>query len=110
MSSIARQLSRMATGTALGCAIALGTAGCGQATGAFQESGGRPDCQIHQAAAPNTDYTGGSDADTWAILAMMRYFTAHRAQAYCDGRPASSADRAWSTLYQRFAAAPGRPA
>lgn len=102
LNSTVPHLPRMAASMALILAVVLGAAGCGEATGAFHDSGGRPDCRIHQAAMPDKDYTGVTTADTQAILAMLRYLTAHRAQAYCDGRPASSTDRAWSMLYQRF--------
>jgi hypothetical protein len=75
------------------------TACGGDRTGAFQDAGGRSDCRVHQSALPGTPYTGGANGDTEAILAMMRYYTAHESQPYCDGRVATSLDQAWTSLY-----------
>jgi hypothetical protein len=84
-------------------AVTTGIFGCGGTnTGAFQDAGEQPNCQVHQRASPSRDYTGGENADTQAILTMMRYFTAHGEQPYCDGRSPSPLDKAWSDLYVRL--------
>lgn len=87
----------MAAATA---AITIGGCASGPGKEAFRIADGS--CQIHQSAMPSTAYTGGANGDTEAILAMMGSYTAHGTQPYCDGRPATAVDRAWSRLYARL--------
>lgn len=78
-------------------------AGCaGTHPGAFQDTGGGPNCQIHQTQTPSKAYTGGAGGDTLANLTMMHYHVAHQAQPYCDGRPPTKTDKIWSDLYTRL--------
>lgn len=80
--------------------LTVGGCASGDSKGAFRTADGS--CQIHQSALPSTAYTGGVNGDTEAILIMMGSYTAHGTQPYCDGRPATAVDRAWSRLYVRL--------
>ncbi|MFB6888932.1 hypothetical protein ACFCX4_06405 [Kitasatospora sp. NPDC056327] len=58
-----------------------------------------PSCLPHQTRNPGSAYTGGRRSDPAAVLEMMRFYTANRTKAYCDGQPASDRDRRWTSLY-----------
>ncbi|MFF3446018.1 hypothetical protein ACFYXJ_02635 [Streptomyces sp. NPDC002667] len=86
--------------TALLGAIALG--GCGaSADGRLdaQANDPTPVCRVHQKQPPGSRYTAGTEADTAAVLQMLRYYTANGAKAFCDGRPPTGTDRRWTDLY-----------
>ncbi len=59
---------------------------------------GELECMEHQAESPGTDYTGGTEADTAAILGMFRYYVDNGDKPYCDGDPPSDTDRDWAQL------------
>lgn len=99
-----RRPHRTAGAATLVMAAVTSLAGCGGAhPGAFQDTGGGPDCQVHQTHTPSKAYTGGADGDTLAVLAMMHSHVAHRAQPFCDGRPPTKTDKTWSDLYTHLA-------
>jgi hypothetical protein len=70
-------------------------------TGVFNERamGATGDCLTHQKAQPSKLYTGGTAANTGRVLRMMRYYMVNGNKTFCDGKPASAADRAWAQLY-----------
>jgi hypothetical protein len=76
--------------------------------GEFQMEIGAPpaDCMEHQGSAPSASYTAGADADTGAILGMLRYYTMHAGKPFCDAQPATAADMAWAQLYVDLGANP----
>ncbi|MDJ0347270.1 hypothetical protein QMK19_39445 [Streptomyces sp. H10-C2] len=84
------------------CALAL--TGCGSSagrTGALDTASDskKPTCRAHQSLLPSRDYTAGSNAKTLAVLGMMKYYTAKRTLRFCDGKPATTQDTAWTQLY-----------
>ncbi|MEU3461291.1 hypothetical protein ABZ721_15260 [Streptomyces sp. NPDC006733] len=85
----------------------LVTTGCGSSaprTGALDATSDskKPTCRSHQSVLPGKDYTGGSDANTLAVLRMMKYYTAKGALPFCDAQPATAQDTAWTQLYTRL--------
>lgn len=83
---------------ALGLAAVL-LAGCGGDDGRFDPGGSDEiECMEHQDASPGTEYTGGEDADSAAILQVFRYYVANGSKPYCDGEPPSDNDREWAQL------------
>ncbi|RKE17968.1 hypothetical protein [Streptomyces sp. TLI_171] len=58
-----------------------------------------PTCLVHQSREPAERYTAGGGADTGAVLAMLRYYTANGRTPYCDGKQPTAADLAWQRLY-----------
>ncbi|MDF9816215.1 hypothetical protein [Streptomyces sp. SPB162] len=83
---------------------ALALAACGSSaarTGALDTTSDskNPTCRTHQIVMPSQDYTGGNDANTLAVLAMMKYYTAKGTVPFCDAKPATAQDTAWSRLY-----------
>lgn len=96
-----RARTRWATLFVLG---ALALTGCGSSaarTGALDTTSDskKPTCRTHQSVLPSQDYTGGSDAKTLAVLAMMKYYTAKGTLPFCDTKPATAQDTAWAKLY-----------
>ncbi|MEV0847260.1 hypothetical protein AB0J21_15570 [Streptomyces sp. NPDC049954] len=85
---------------------ALTVAGCSASSGDgrfdAQSASPSPTCRVHQKAEPGRRYTGGSQADTGAVLEMMRYYTAHGTKRFCDGRGPTDTDRDWTDLYARL--------
>ncbi|MFJ5228381.1 hypothetical protein ACIQBJ_00650 [Kitasatospora sp. NPDC088391] len=67
-----------------------------------------PPCLVHQSREPAERYTAGRDADTAAVLEMMRYFTAHGSAPYCDGKPPTATDLAWRRLYTGLGGDPAK--
>lgn len=67
------------------------------------EGGADIACMAHQTDEPGPRYTDKAtreaESDNVPILALMKYYTAHGAKPYCDGAPATEADRAWGQLY-----------
>lgn len=99
MSSTAR--TRWAT---LGVLGVLALTGCGSSaarTGALDtvSDSKKPTCRTHQSVLPGSDYTGGSDAKTLAVLGMMKYYTAKGTLPFCDAKPPTAQDTAWARLY-----------
>ncbi|MFJ8039031.1 hypothetical protein ACIRBX_00790 [Kitasatospora sp. NPDC096147] len=89
---------------ALGLAVLLAPllAACGPASdGRFDARPGTPSptCLPHQGERPGTAYTAGQQADPRAVLEMMRFYTAHGTEPYCDGAPPTDVDRRWTELY-----------
>jgi hypothetical protein len=82
---------------------ALAGGGCSSAPDpgpVFDDEGGRPvSCMVHQAEEPGARYTDPALRKTPTNLALLRYYTAHGAKPYCDGAPATAADRAWAQVY-----------
>lgn len=86
----------------LGAALALtACGGSGPRTGALVTgpAATHPTCRVHQAAMPGHAYTGGSHGTPVAVLTMLRYYTAQGALPFCDGKPATPQDTAWTRLY-----------
>lgn len=52
----------------------------------------------HQVKAPSRS-DGSSQQDIATRLVVLRYYTAHGLQPYCDGRAAASDDLAWMRLF-----------
>jgi len=93
----------------LSAAPALFLAGCaGPTRGDLdpQSSAPSPGCLVHQSHEPADRYTAGRDADTAAVLEVMRYYTANGRTPYCDGKPPTTTDRAWQQLYLRLGGDP----
>ncbi|MCZ4103475.1 hypothetical protein C8250_000510 [Streptomyces sp. So13.3] len=83
---------------------ALALTGCGSSeerTGALDTAsdGKKPACRAHQSLLPSPDYTAGRNAKPLAVLGMMKYYTAMGAVRFCDGKPATTQDTAWTQLY-----------
>lgn len=82
---------------------ALAAAGCSSAPDpgpVFDNEGGQAvSCMVHQAETPGARYTDAAMRNTGEVLDVMRYYTAHGAKPYCDGAPATEADRAWARFY-----------
>lgn len=55
-------------------------------------------CMDHQAKPPSGN-DRSSHQDVAARLTVLRYYTAHGLQAFCDGHPASKNDLAWMRLF-----------
>lgn len=86
--------------TALAVLPLLLTAACTTDSGTFAAGGdASPACLRHQTNAPGPAYTGGADADTSQILQMLHYYTANGHKPFCDGKPPTTTDRRWVTLY-----------
>ncbi|MFD7729610.1 hypothetical protein ACFV6F_04365 [Kitasatospora phosalacinea] len=93
----------------LAAAPALLLAGCAGPTRGdldAQRATPSPDCLVHQAHEPAERYTAGRDADTAAVLEMLRYYTANGRSPYCDGKPPTAADHAWQQLYTHLGGDP----
>ncbi|GAA2088204.1 hypothetical protein GCM10009759_10180 [Kitasatospora saccharophila] len=93
----------------LSAAPALFLAGCaGPPRGDLdpQAATPSPTCLVHQSHEPADRYTAGRDADTAAVLEVMRYYTANGRTPYCDGKPPTATDRAWQQLYTRLGGDP----
>ncbi|MFE0462976.1 hypothetical protein ACFW1A_27350 [Kitasatospora sp. NPDC058965] len=99
---------------ALAVALCSFAAGCGDSSsrGGFdaQPATPSPSCLPHQQQAPDTRYTGGTKSDPMSVLTMMRFYTANGTKAYCDGRPATATDRAWTELYRALGGDPSHVA
>ncbi|MEE4546320.1 hypothetical protein V2S66_30710, partial [Streptomyces sp. V4-01] len=96
--------TRLARTVILTLAVAALT-GCGAPrTGALDR--GSPDthptCRVHQHAMPGPAYAGGKDSAPLAVLDMLRYYTSQRALPFCDHKPPTAQDTAWTTLYTRL--------
>lgn len=84
--------------------LALGAlAGCSAAPDPgplFDHEAGQPiECLAHQTGEPGARYTNRELRNTGEVFAMMRYYTAHGTKPFCDGAPATDADRAWAQTY-----------
>ncbi len=55
-------------------------------------------CMRHQAKAPAAADQAGK-APIGAALAVLRYYTAHGKEDFCDGKPASAKDLLWMRLF-----------
>lgn len=69
------------------------------AVSAFDATATRPDCMTHQSKLPTAADKGGAGTDLAHRLAVLRYYTAHGSQSFCDKAPAAAADLAWMRLY-----------
>lgn len=63
-------------------------------------------CLVHQKHLPQGAYRGGMSANTGLELHFLAYFTAQGSEPYCDGKPATKDDRAWSALYAQLTGHP----
>lgn len=63
-------------------------------------------CMRHQETPPGARYTESGLRRTEETMALLRYYTAHGDKPYCDGLPATEADRAWATVYVELGADP----
>jgi hypothetical protein len=84
--------------------VTAAMAGCGGPEGGpvFDNEGGRPvECMAHQQEPPGSRYldTQSPEFDTADLFAVLRYYTANGTKPFCDGAPATDADRAWAELY-----------
>lgn len=85
-------------------AAVLVLAGCtGESAddGRFDPGGGEEQeltCMEHQEESPGTDYTGGAEGNTGAILIMLRYYVNNGDKPYCDGEPPTETDQEWAQL------------
>lgn len=52
----------------------------------------------HQAKAPAAS-DQASKASVGSSLAVLRYYTAHGQETFCDGKPATATDLKWMRLY-----------
>ncbi|MGR8007602.1 hypothetical protein [Streptomyces hypolithicus] len=96
-----RRVTAVVTLAAAALGLALGLSGCASRTGRLdvQPATPSPSCRVHQTKEPGGQYTAGPGADTGAVLEMMRYYAANAAKPFCDGAPATDADRRWTELY-----------
>lgn len=101
-------------GAAAATALLLTACGSDSDDGAFvtgDETGYPVQCMDHQPDKPGKAYTGGEDAETTAVLKMLRYYTANKAvQAFCDGKGPNGNDRRWAQLYVDLGAEPSNVA
>lgn len=76
----------------------------GPRTGALDQGSpnAHPTCRVHQHVLPGADYTGGKNSTPLSVLDMLRYYTSHRALPFCDHKPATAQDTAWTRLYDRL--------
>lgn len=75
--------------TLLGGVLAVSACGSGgPRTGALDtvSDKARPHCRSHQAVLPDGDYTAGKDGRTFAVLDMLKYYTAKGALPFCDAK------------------------
>ncbi|WP_344445311.1 hypothetical protein [Kitasatospora nipponensis] len=88
------------------CGIGAGSAD--SASGALEvpAASPSPSCLVHQSRQPGAEYTAGAGARTGAVLEMMRYYTAGGRKPFCDGQPATAADRRWTDLYRALGGDP----
>jgi hypothetical protein len=63
------------------------------------EPGATADCLLHQTDHPDTAFAGGPAAEPRSQLRFLAYYTAAGRKPFCDGGPATDADRAWARLY-----------
>ena len=82
---------------------AAGTA-CGHGSGgaAFTVGADGSTCLVHQMHKPTTAYEGGTTGTSTDVLAFLGYFTAHGTQKFCDGKSATTTDKAWGELYVKL--------
>ncbi|WUH90206.1 hypothetical protein OG900_08870 [Streptomyces sp. NBC_00433] len=86
-------------------AIALTACGAsGPRTGALDRGSPNthPTCRVHQHVLPGTDYTSGPNSAPLAVLDMLRYYTAQHTLPFCDHKPPTTQDTAWTSLYNRL--------
>ncbi|MFF4345072.1 hypothetical protein ACFY00_34780 [Kitasatospora sp. NPDC001540] len=98
-------------GLVLGTLSALLLVGCGgpeRGSLDTRPATASPTCLAHQTRQPAERYTAGREADTGAVLEMMRYYTANGRTPYCDGKQPTAADRAWQRLYTGLGGDPAR--
>lgn len=75
---------------------------------AFDDAAWGPDCMRHQQKTPlPADLSGG---DVGRTLTVLRYYTAHGLQAFCDGAGATGIDLQWMRLYVAQGADPAHVA
>jgi hypothetical protein len=76
----------------------------GPRTGALDRgtSNAHPTCRVHQHVLPSSDYTAGKDSVPLAVLTMLRYYTSQHALPFCDHKPPTAQDAAWTSLYNRL--------
>ncbi|QKW18170.1 hypothetical protein HUT16_03030 [Kitasatospora sp. NA04385] len=89
-------------GLAAGILPALLLAGCGAPDRGdldTRPATPSPGCLVHQTREPAERYTAGREADTGAVLGVLRYYTANGRTPYCDGKQPTAADLAWQRLY-----------
>jgi hypothetical protein len=90
--------------------LLLALSGCSSAPDpgpVFDDEGGpEVSCMAHQPQEPGARYTEPAMRDTAEVLAVMRYYTAHGAKPFCDGAPATEADRAWGRFYLEMGGTP----
>ena len=70
----------------------------------FDDEGIEVSCMKHQALPPGTRYTDDTQRRTGETLALLRYYTANGAKAYCDGKGPTDVDRQWAEIYVRLGA------
>ncbi|MEE4545977.1 hypothetical protein V2S66_28915 [Streptomyces sp. V4-01] len=103
MNSLTRSLSALALVVTAQTLTACSASG--PATGALNTTHdrGQTHCRTHQHLMPGHDYTAGKNGKTLAVLEMMKYYTAEADFPFCDGKPATTQDAAWSHLYNDLA-------
>lgn len=80
-----------------GCSSSSGTASATAPATGFDATASSAACMDHQHHRPTAaDTTGG---DTVRSLTMLRYYTTHGSQPFCDGKPATVTDLAWMRDY-----------
>ncbi|MGH4018399.1 MAG: hypothetical protein ACRDT0_03975 [Pseudonocardiaceae bacterium] len=86
--------------------VLIAATGCTDDGGpVFDDQGGQQiSCMRHQAEPPGSRYTDPERRNTGELLAMLRYYTAHGTQPYCDGAAPTEVDRAWAELYVQLGA------
>ncbi|MGH3990836.1 MAG: hypothetical protein ACRDSN_00050, partial [Pseudonocardiaceae bacterium] len=84
----------------------LATTGCADDGGpVFNNEGGRQiSCMQHQPEPPGSRYSDAERRNPGEVLAVLRYYTAHGTQPYCDGAAPTEVDRAWAELYVQVGA------
>lgn len=82
----------------LALAVLAGCAGSHRAAAGTFEPSASAGCMNHQVTAP-TSADRRATEDIARRLTVLRYYTAHGQQPFCDGRPATATDLAWMQVY-----------
>lgn len=81
----------------MGAVVAACSGPTARSSSTFSAAAGTA-CMEHQRKPPSSN-DHSSQQDVATRLTVLRYYTAHGLQAYCDGRPASKDDLSWMRLF-----------
>jgi hypothetical protein len=95
-----RLLTALIAGAIIASLAACGGGKHAVASGTFNDQGNQVlSCMTHQTASPVTADRAGPAGDPSRVLTYLHYYTVNGNKPYCDGKPATAADRQWLALY-----------